>query len=271
MKRIIISFLAIITLILVSCSDDEPKDIVKEIRMEVSAETGITYDLFDDKREHPIECMLVMSEEYPGEWQHMPFGTIEGFTYERGHEYYLRVKKTTLANPPADASNCKYSLIEILMDKLVVKPEVPVDKEITTLDDIEYQELCPFDKYSICDLYIIDNNGAISYGNGSKMPSYDAARIYIEDVLPKDDPNWIKFQKVSYMAIYSFMNSPLTDKIRLVRNESSGPMFKNVVPENEYEYIVKSMKPGEELKYTAVLANVHKQGLQRLSFTIQKK
>ena len=37
-------------MLMVSCSldnDDEPKDVVKEIMMSVSHETGITYDLFD--------------------------------------------------------------------------------------------------------------------------------------------------------------------------------------------------------------------------------
>ena len=91
---------------LTACSDDdEPKDAVKEIRMQISPETGVMYDLFDDKREHPIECMLVMSEDNPGGWESLGFDRIEGFTYERGHEYYLSVKRTILANPPADASD----------------------------------------------------------------------------------------------------------------------------------------------------------------------
>ena len=59
------AFLAMVGL--TACSDDEPNDSVKEIRMQVSSETGIMYDLFDDKMEHPIECMLVESEDFPGE------------------------------------------------------------------------------------------------------------------------------------------------------------------------------------------------------------
>lgn len=52
---------------LTACSnDDEPKDSVKEIRMQVSAETGVMYAGDDDKKENPIECMLVMSEDNPG-------------------------------------------------------------------------------------------------------------------------------------------------------------------------------------------------------------
>lgn len=168
----------------------------------------------------------------------MDFGTIEGFTYERGHEYYLSVRKTILANPPADSPNCTYSLIKILSDKIVTEPEVPIDKDITSINDIEYQELCPFDKYAIESLYHVDGDGMISYSDGHAAPSYENARIYLENVLPKDNSNWVKFQSVSYQAIYSYVFSPLSDKVRLVRNESSGPMFKNVVPENEYRHIV---------------------------------
>ncbi len=259
-------------LMFTACSEDDgPKDIVRETRMEVSSETGIMYAMFDDKQEHPIECMLVKTEEYPNQWVPMAFGTIEGFTYERGHEYYISVKKTILANPPADGPNCIYTLIKVLMDKLVVEPEIPVDKEMTSIDDIEYQELCPFDKYAINNHYIINSDGVIRYADGGKMPRYDYARIYIEDVLPKDNPNWVKFHSVPYMATYSFVDSPLSDKIRLVRNESSGPMFKNVIPEAEYRHIVDNLEAGEEIQSVLVLANVHRLGLQKVQITISKE
>ncbi len=273
MKNFLTPFIVIGSLFLIACNldDDEPKDKVKEIRIEVSSETDITYAWGDSDREHPIECMMVKMPDAPDRWQPFMFGEIEGFTYERGHEYYLSVRETTLANPPADASDRTYSLIKILSDKLVVEPEVPVDKEVTSINDIEYQNLCPFDKYAIESLYYINGAGKITYSDGSQAPSYENARIYTENVLPKDAPNWITFQQIPYQATYSYVFSPQSDKVRLVRNESSGPMFKNVVPENEFNYIVESLKENDELQYTIVLANVYKLGLQKLSFTIQKK
>lgn len=145
MKKLIIPFLFIACLFMASCiNDDEPKDKVEEIRIEVSSETGITYGWPDDKQEHPIECMLVKLPNDPDRWQPMMFGEIKGFTYERGHEYYLSVRRTTLANPPADASCYTYSLIKILTDNLVEKHGIPIEKEISSVDDIEYQALCPF-------------------------------------------------------------------------------------------------------------------------------
>ncbi|OUP10685.1 hypothetical protein B5F34_04570 [Mediterranea sp. An20] len=258
---------------LTACSnDDEPKDSVKEIRMQISAETGVMYAWGDDKKENPIECMLVMSEDNPGVWEPLGFGKIEGFTYERGHEYYLSVRRTILANPPADASDRTYSLIRILEDRVVTEPEVPVDEEITSEEDIEYHDLCPFEKYATSKGYIVDANGKIFYddGYGSSLPSYDNARIWLEDVLDKGDPNWVKFESVPYMAMYSFVLSPFTDDIRLVSNGSHGPMFKDVVPEDEFTRI-QSMQSGEEVRYALILANVYKKGLQKLEFTIKKQ
>lgn len=256
---------------LTACSDDEPKDSVKEIRMQVSAETGVMYAWGDDKKENPIECMLVMLEDNPGVWESLGFNSIEGFTYVRGHEYYLSVRRTILANPPADASDRTYSLIRILQDRVVTEPEVPVDEEITSEEDIEYYDLCPLEKYAVSKGYIVDENGKIFYDDGSLLPSYDMARIWLEDVLDKGDPNWVKFQSVPYQATYSFVLSPFTDDIRLVRNDSHGPMFKDVVPEDEFTHITQTMQFGEEVRYTLILANVYKKGIQKLEFTIKKQ
>ena len=81
-------------------NEDEPKDITKEVTMYVSSETGIMYDLFDSEGEFPIECMLV-KEQGEDEYRPLAFCGIQGFEYEKGYEYDLRVNKTTLANPPA--------------------------------------------------------------------------------------------------------------------------------------------------------------------------
>ena len=271
MNKLIIPFLFIACLFMASClNDDEYKDRIEDIRIVVSAETGITYGWPDDMKEHPIECMLVKMPDDPDRWQPMLFGEIDGFTYERGHEYYLSVRRTTFANPPADGSRYTYSLIKVLSDKLIMEPEEPVDKEITSINDIKYQNLCPFNKYAIEPLYYVSGDGIITYSDGRQVPSYENARIYLENILPKDDANWVTFQHIQYQATYSYVFSPMSDKVRLVRNESSGPMFKNVVPEDEFNYIVKDMQLNEEVEYTLVLANVYKLGIQNQTFKIKK-
>lgn len=87
----IVFFLFLLMHAFTACSDDDPKDNSREIKMSVSPETGIMYSSSDDKKEHPIECMLVMSEDAPGEWKPLAMNSIEGFTYEKGHEYYLLI------------------------------------------------------------------------------------------------------------------------------------------------------------------------------------
>ena len=270
LRMLLMSFFAVAGL--TACSDDDaPKDSVKEIRMLVSAETGVTYAWGDDMKENPIECLLVKTEGDSEEWKKLGFEQIKGFSYERGHEYYLSVKRTILANPPADASDRTYELIRVLEDRLVVAPEIPIDKEIKTEADIEYYDLCPFEKYAISKEFIVDKDGKILYGDGSSLPSYEHARIWLEKVLDMEDPNWVKFQTVPYQAYYSFVLSPFSDNIRLVSNETSGPMFKNVIPEDELTRITQSMNSGEEVRYALILANVYKKGLQKVEFTIKKQ
>ncbi len=114
-KYLIILFSLLAVFTFTSCSDDE-KDSVTEVNIYVSDETGIMCDLFDTEGTNPIECMLV-KEGDAGDWQKLPFGFIEGFTYVKGHSYTLRVEKTTLANPPQDALNFTYKMKAILNPK----------------------------------------------------------------------------------------------------------------------------------------------------------
>lgn len=268
-KTLNLLFLLLTVFAISSCSsdDDEKKDSVKEITIYVSSETGESYGF----NSTPEECMLVKFDNPNGEWEHLGLYRIEGFTYVKGHEYELRVKMTTLANPPADGYSHKYLLVKIVQDKLVKETETPTDNSVKSESDIEYQELCPYNKYETEDNYIVDGEGNIYKGNGLPKPSYEHSRIYVENVLDKGDDNWVKFNSIPYQAYRSYVISPLTDDIRLVYNEDGGPLFKDVIPESEFEYITKKMNSGEKLQYFLILANVYKKGLQKLKFTITKQ
>ena len=268
-KTLNLLFLLLAVFAISSCSsdDDEKKDSVKEITIYVSSETGESYGF----NSTPEECMLVKFDNPNGEWEHLGLYRIEGFTYVKGHEYELRVKMTTLANPPADGYSHKYLLVKIVQDKLVKETETPTDNSVKSESDIEYQELCPYNKYETEDNYIVDGEGNIYKGNGWPKPSYEHSRIYVENVLDKGDNNWVKFNSIPYQAYCSYVISPLTDNIRMVYNEDGGPLFKDVIPESEFEYITKRMNSGEKLQYFLILANVYKKGLQKLKFTITKQ
>ena len=267
-KTLNLLFLLLAVFAISSCSsdDDEKKDSVKEITIYVSSETGESYGF----NSTPEECMLVKFDNPNGKWEHLGLYRIEGFTYVKGHEYELRVKMTTLANPPADGYSHKYLLVKIVQDKLVKETETPTNS-VKSESDIEYQELCPYNKYETEDNYIVDGEGNIYKGNGWPKPSYEHSRIYVENVLDKGDDNWGKFNSIPYQAYCSYVISPLTDDIRLVYNEDGGPLFKKVIPESEFEYITKKMNSGEKLQYFLILANVYKKGLQKLKFTITKQ
>ncbi|MGK7905455.1 MAG: DUF4377 domain-containing protein [Hormoscilla sp.] len=60
----------------------------------------------------PQKCMLVREEDEQ-EFTYFYFG-IEGFDYEPGYNYKLRVRKTPIANPPMDASSIQWTLVEQL-------------------------------------------------------------------------------------------------------------------------------------------------------------
>ena len=105
---------------LASCSsDDDNEDKVEQVTVYVSAETGAYYDMWlDPERENPIVGMQIR-EEGNSVWRTVGLYTIKGFTYEKGNEYELQVKKTTLANPPQDDVNIRYELISIVSQRKI--------------------------------------------------------------------------------------------------------------------------------------------------------
>lgn len=266
-------FVVIISAIgMVSCNDDdEPKDKVIEVTMSVSENTDIMYSLFDDNKENPVECMLVMEDGVDQTWRKMSFSGIEWFTYEKGHRYKLRAKKTILANPPADGSAWKYELVEVLEDKEIIGPELPVEATIKYEADIVYEELCPIEKYSVSSPIFVDGNGKIYSSEGNERPSYKNCRIYLNKTLDITDPDWVKFNSTTYMARYAYVISPLSDKIRLVVASGGGPMLKYIVTEDDFRYMTTTLKEKEQITYVLILANANKKGLQRLELTLERK
>lgn len=151
-KCIQTALLALIAIIWVGCDkEDELTDKVETIKMYVSAETG-THTPWGS--ETPTECMLV-KEEGELEYSYFDFGSIKGFDYVRGHEYELEVRKTTLANPPADGSGITYTLLEIISDTPPVTPapeELPEEAkfklkmvQLTPFMDLDTPLAAPFD------------------------------------------------------------------------------------------------------------------------------
>lgn len=60
----------------------------------------------------PMQCMRVRSDASQ-DWT-LFYDSIEGFNYEPGYTYELRVSETPVENPPADGSSIKTTLIEVV-------------------------------------------------------------------------------------------------------------------------------------------------------------
>ena len=120
MKTWRLAFAMLAAFSIASCSsNDDNEDKVEQVMVYVSAETGVYYDLWlDPERENPIVGMQI-KEKGDTLWRCVSLYTITGFTYERGHEYELLVKRTTLANPPQDSGKYRYELVRIVSDNKV--------------------------------------------------------------------------------------------------------------------------------------------------------
>jgi len=58
----------------------------------------------------PMKCLQVKEKESDS-WGNF-YSNIEGFTYEPGFEYVLKVKTEKIENPPMDGSSIKYTLLK---------------------------------------------------------------------------------------------------------------------------------------------------------------
>ena len=277
MNKLIIPFLFIACLFFVTaCSDDEPKDKTKDIIMSVSEEPGVMYDIFDDEGKYPMICLRVMDEDFPGEWRNLPMTAIEGFEYEIGHMYTLKVRRTILANPPADASSYTYRLIAVLEDR--IWPEEPNEEEkivVNTEEDIPYEEKGPYHIYDVYkDAFVIDGNGKMHYADykdGDPELDMSVAAVQLEFAIDRSSPDFLEFNRIGKMAYYAYVLSPLTEKIEKVWLTRGTLYLKDVISQELYDEIAMEYESGQTLEYSLVLANIHGYGLQKVKFSISKE
>lgn len=105
--KLFLSLFAILAL--TGCLDDDtPEDKVETINVTISA---ITYIDSPVTTNYPIEGMRAKVGS-DADYEFMTFNEIEGFTFEPGYAYELQVERTTLGNPPADASRYTYKLLD---------------------------------------------------------------------------------------------------------------------------------------------------------------
>jgi hypothetical protein len=84
----------------------------------------------------PQQCMQV-KEDADGEYS-LFYNQIEGFTFEPGFEFELSISVETIANPPADGSSLRYSLIEIVSQTPVAGALEGAAMEKTELEETRW-------------------------------------------------------------------------------------------------------------------------------------
>ncbi len=65
----------------------------------------------------PMKCLKI-KKAINEEWQ-LFYNNINGFNFEEGNQYIIKVTKETIKNPPADGSSIKYNLVEIIEKKAI--------------------------------------------------------------------------------------------------------------------------------------------------------
>jgi hypothetical protein len=100
--------------LMAGCENGENEDWTEEVLLTVASEKVDFYPFIHIGI--PGEGISI-KEDKANHWTSLPLDFIEGFTYEEGYEYRLRVQKTHLANPPEDGFIFKYKLIAIVSKK----------------------------------------------------------------------------------------------------------------------------------------------------------
>jgi glyoxylase-like metal-dependent hydrolase (beta-lactamase superfamily II) len=104
-------------------------EIINNVQQTNSTVTTLHVDseLVDCVGVGPQKCMLI-KEDFNSNWKNF-YDKIEGFEFQPGYVYKLKVKITEIKNPPSDASSLKYTLIEIL-EKNNVNETVTLDEDV---------------------------------------------------------------------------------------------------------------------------------------------
>jgi heat shock protein HslJ len=99
-------------LTLSACATAQPTEIPVQNQSGTSQIIFIAPELKECVGVGPMECMQ-MADSKDGPWS-LFYNQIEGFTFEPGFLYELRVRSEQVANPPADESSIRYILEEVV-------------------------------------------------------------------------------------------------------------------------------------------------------------
>lgn len=122
MNRLAILLTAIVAITMTSCGST--KNVTYTVASQKSSCVGVA----------PQECLLVMKDGET-EWS-LFYSQIEGFEYEPGYEYVIKVKEDYLdpADVPADASSIKYTLVKMVSKTEKNSENLPENRLVTNVE-----------------------------------------------------------------------------------------------------------------------------------------
>lgn len=101
MKRYILTLL-LAAFACTACDKDDEYEIRE---WTVASQLGIAHG------PHTLQPVLLVKANDDTSWRAL-YGGIEGFEYQPGYEYRLRIKAEQLPDPPQDGSSIRYTLLE---------------------------------------------------------------------------------------------------------------------------------------------------------------
>ncbi|MDR1222078.1 MAG: substrate-binding domain-containing protein [Tannerella sp.] len=143
---LLIAAVCLVTLSAAGCGKDENKDWTEEVLLTVSSEV-VEYYPPNEENEAGFYGIKIMEDNTTHSVTLPLNGGIEGFDYEAGYEYRLKVLKTHLANPPADGSDFVYRLIEILSKTFIGSGE---DETPARIEDLAFNNYPRVDGSTSC-------------------------------------------------------------------------------------------------------------------------
>lgn len=111
----------------------------------------------------------------------------------------------------------------------------------------------------------VDVNKNLYKENGSSY-SYKRGKLY----LTRDNSLPTEYQRANWTAMEADVYSPFSNQYNIIV-DGGEIMLKNILPEEELDYVVSNLEVGQTYTYTIALKNPQKKVIQLLPFTVTLK
>lgn len=197
--RFLISAVLLLLLLIASCSNSNHKIIY-------IADTKV-----DCEGVAPQKCLQIKTDENASDWSYF-YDDIEGFDYEDGYFYKLKVEIINVKDAPADSSSKYYKLIEVLEQSWA---PMSLDKSswfVTHLKDIDNFSRNPFIKIDPAENTISGNTSCNRFSAKIQLTEnrVEISEVSTSDLSCKDaHVEYAFLEALPHIAFYSLTNDKL--------------------------------------------------------------